>query len=78
MQYDDDMLHLPVMNFGHEEPVTNADDDMLRMPVMNFGCGCDSGRDTATATAKHPSPKATANVATGGDDGDLLPLPSTL
>lgn len=77
----DEMLALPVMNFGNPNPhppACGADDvgDGLPLPVMNFaGCGCgDRRRDTAPAGARHQSPEATANAATGGDDGGL-PLP---
>lgn len=84
MENDDDLLTLPVMNFGNpgpHPPACGADDvdEMLRLPTMNFGCGCggDKRRDTAPGDRQHQSPQGTTLNTTAGDDG-LLPLPSTL
>lgn len=92
MPYEDELLPMPVMNFGNPEtePVVNADDYEtladyrearigLPLPTMNFGCGCggDKGHDTAPANDEHHSHQHTTTNATGGGDGPLQ-LPSTL
>jgi len=89
---DDDLLPMPVMNFGNTEPERVVDPDEydtlaeyreaklgLPMPTMNFGgcsCGGDKGHDTAPANAGHHGHRHTTLNATGGGDG--LPMPSTV